>query len=226
MVAASKEKAREYERLVPDDGEDIYPELGRVQRLHSARRVVEIVVYTIAISAIALGLGVIVGGRWPPSSSDRGNGYLCEQTRSYSFQSKPDEQAKDMLGVIAPAGTVQTPWSRNHTFTQVPTEESEEAWNTLMPAYHVALDQNQATKEGRPPDPFLSQTALITPSHVGHCVDYLRQALMCAADTNLEALDKNNHSDGWAMVRTCRDFDKVYAWSIDWANTTEAGLIN
>ncbi|EGD95848.1 hypothetical protein TESG_03312 [Trichophyton tonsurans CBS 112818] len=234
MITAEKKKGREYERLVSEDAEDIYPELIQSQRRWGARRVMEIAVYTAVISVVALALGLFIGISWPSSRYIGQDGYLV------------------------PSGTVQGPWHRNHTFTQIPTKESEEAWNSLMPmgrgfvhhpelapytslvavfhelhclhtiwiAYHILLDRNQAAKEGRPPDPFLGQTTLVSPSHMGHCADYLRQAIMCAADTNLEQIDKNGNSDGWNMIRTCRDFDGVHSWSSSWANTTERGVID
>ncbi|MCJ1474998.1 hypothetical protein MMC13_003658 [Lambiella insularis] len=56
------------------------------------------------------------------------------------------------------------------------------------------------------------------PKHISHCFDYLRQALMCAVDTNLEAVDPVlGGSKGYGYARTCRDFDAVKAWSDEWA---------
>jgi len=52
------------------------------------------------------------------------------------------------------------------------------------------------------------------PHHVRHCFDYLRQSLMCAADTNLEPVDfELGGVTGWAFERTCRDFEAVKEWA-------------
>lgn len=56
--------------------------------------------------------------------------------------------------------------------------------------------------------------------HVGHCVEYLRQSIMCAADTALEkatvdpTTGKPQHGvDGWGVQHVCRDFGEVVKWS-------------
>ncbi|KAF2667311.1 hypothetical protein BT63DRAFT_426201 [Microthyrium microscopicum] len=50
--------------------------------------------------------------------------------------------------------------------------------------------------------------------HMGHCFDYLRQVLMCAADTNMEPLGADlGGASGWGSERTCRDYDAVVRWA-------------
>lgn len=49
--------------------------------------------------------------------------------------------------------------------------------------------------------------------HSAHCFDYLRQAIMCNADTSLEG--KTETGPGWGSKHTCKDYDKV----LDWANS-------
>lgn len=60
--------------------------------------------------------------------------------------------------------------------------------------------------------------------HWGHCVDYLRQALTCAADVTLEALQTPTGStataggglaavDGWGTTHLCRDYQGVMSWA-------------
>ncbi|PYH93998.1 hypothetical protein BO71DRAFT_399247 [Aspergillus ellipticus CBS 707.79] len=55
-------------------------------------------------------------------------------------------------------------------------------------------------------------------AHVAHCVDYLRQAIMCAADTTPEKARVVNgtvqqDTDGWGVVHQCRDWDEVYEFA-------------
>lgn len=39
--------------------------------------------------------------------------------------------------------------------------------------------------------------------HIGHCFDYIRQSIMCAADLTLES------DDGWNEVHMCKDQSEV-----------------
>lgn len=52
--------------------------------------------------------------------------------------------------------------------------------------------------------------------HSRHCVDYLRQSLMCAADLTLEPIDPElGGVTGWGVKRTCRDWAKLKSWAED-----------
>lgn len=55
-------------------------------------------------------------------------------------------------------------------------------------------------------------------NHVPHCFEYIRQSIMCAADTTLEKsrIEDGKISrdvDGWGVEHECRDWDAVYQWS-------------
>ncbi|EED16369.1 conserved hypothetical protein [Talaromyces stipitatus ATCC 10500] len=68
----------------------------------------------------------------------------------------------------------------------------------------------------------------ITPEdvHMRHCFDYLRQALMCAADTNLEKVSPETHiTTGWGSDKVCRDYWRIFAWAEQWANSSDTGII-
>ncbi|KAF4628597.1 hypothetical protein G7Y89_g9558 [Cudoniella acicularis] len=84
--------------------------------------------------------------------------------------------------------------------------------NILRVGYYAALDgtlaemQHQHDHNKRP-----------DPHHLRHCFDYLRQALMCAADTNLEPVDfELGGVTGWKYNRKCRDFEAVKDWADQW----------
>ena len=47
--------------------------------------------------------------------------------------------------------------------------------------------------------------------HSIHCFDYIRQAILCNADTSLEG--ETGHP-GWGGVHQCKDIDAIR----DWAN--------
>jgi hypothetical protein len=50
--------------------------------------------------------------------------------------------------------------------------------------------------------------------HVRHCIDYLRQSLMCAADGTLEPVDAGlGGVTGWGEKRKCGDYDALKSWA-------------
>lgn len=51
--------------------------------------------------------------------------------------------------------------------------------------------------------------------HIPHCFEYLRQSIMCCADTALEGQHTTfpkevQGSDGWDAKHVCKDYDAVY----------------
>jgi hypothetical protein len=65
------------------------------------------------------------------------------------------------------------------------------------------------------------------PDHVKHCFDYLRQALICAADSNLEDIqwvDGIAETTGWAGKRVCRDYEGLKDWTAKWRTTDSDGI--
>ncbi|KAK0639570.1 hypothetical protein B0T16DRAFT_432338 [Cercophora newfieldiana] len=62
--------------------------------------------------------------------------------------------------------------------------------------------------------------------HSAHCFDYIRQALMCAADTSLEG--KTESGPGWGSKHECKDYDAVLEWAnehgaMEWRNELMPG---
>ncbi|THC89503.1 hypothetical protein EYZ11_011053 [Aspergillus tanneri] len=56
--------------------------------------------------------------------------------------------------------------------------------------------------------------------HTLHCYDYLRQSIMCAADSNLEpfrsrfdGMKPGDGVDGIGSIHQCRRFEDVFAWA-------------
>lgn len=76
-------------------------------------------------------------------------------------------------------------------------------------------------------DPFLEVLGARTDMvHMRHCFDYLRHALMCAADTNLEAVSEKTHvTTGWGSKRMCRDYEAVKEWAEQWRNSSDTGIL-
>ncbi|PQE29900.1 Tat pathway signal sequence protein [Rutstroemia sp. NJR-2017a WRK4] len=131
-----------------------------------------------------------------------------------------------------------------------PTPQSEAAWASLIPvgrgfvhhpkvapyknsiahgirvSYYNMLHQLEVL-DGGSADEYLEQSgAHATVGHLRHCFDYLRRALMCAADTNLEVVNPDTSSTtGWGYERKCRDYESVMKWAALWANSTDAGIV-
>jgi Mycotoxin biosynthesis protein UstYa len=54
----------------------------------------------------------------------------------------------------------------------------------------------------------------IQESHMRHCIDLLRQALMCHADTTLEVVDeKINGVHGFRVEHQCKDWEQLKKWT-------------
>lgn len=47
--------------------------------------------------------------------------------------------------------------------------------------------------------------------HAAHCFDYIRQGIMCAADTTLEG--QTEAGPGWGSKHECKDYDAVLKWA-------------
>ncbi|KAE8350326.1 hypothetical protein BDV28DRAFT_151033 [Aspergillus coremiiformis] len=69
--------------------------------------------------------------------------------------------------------------------------------------------------------------------HTNHCIDYLRQAIMCASDATLESsevLDGNGNStravDGWNNTHQCRDWDSLYEFASRHRLADGDGIVN
>lgn len=47
--------------------------------------------------------------------------------------------------------------------------------------------------------------------HSAHCFDYLRQSIMCNADTSLEG--KTEAGPGWGSRHECTDYEALLEWA-------------
>jgi len=53
--------------------------------------------------------------------------------------------------------------------------------------------------------------------HVQHCLDLLRQTLMCHADTTVEAVDQVSRGvTGFGVEHQCRNFEQLKHWTEEW----------
>ncbi|KAF7299742.1 hypothetical protein HMN09_00980100 [Mycena chlorophos] len=48
--------------------------------------------------------------------------------------------------------------------------------------------------------------------HTRHCLNLLRQTVLCASDTTLDPMNREHGTDGLGVVHVCRDWRKVYSF--------------
>ena len=72
---------------------------------------------------------------------------------------------------------------------------------------------HEAAVEGRKlPDSDLPM--MVSPPHVRHCIDLLRQSLMCRADTTIEVKDEAAGGvHGFGVRHHCVDWDQLVSWT-------------
>ena len=46
--------------------------------------------------------------------------------------------------------------------------------------------------------------------HTRHCLNLLRQVVLCTSDTTLDPLNTPHGTDGVGVMHVCRDWEKVY----------------
>ncbi|KAI1409258.1 hypothetical protein F5Y13DRAFT_193498 [Hypoxylon sp. FL1857] len=98
--------------------------------------------------------------------------------------------------------------------------------HAIVVAYYDALMSPPLANLTDIPDFDNSTATRIAPFHIRHCFDYIRQALMCAADTSLEVLDQETHlTNGWGQPKQCRNYEQVFAWAERYANSTDTGIV-
>lgn len=57
---------------------------------------------------------------------------------------------------------------------------------------------------------------MASPAHIRHCIDLLRQSLMCYADTAVEVKEEGiNGVKGWGTEHQCRDYEELLQWTRD-----------
>ena len=134
----------------------------------------------------------------------------------------------------------------NDTFSLRPSPETDALWDSLFPEskgfvwhedispepsalvvyhnlhcldslrgmYYAALDGKLSKERSE------HSQHLLESEHIRHCLDYIRQSIICSADTNLEPVDMEELKKtgdvkvtGWGFSRTCRDINNVRAWA-------------
>ncbi|KAI1367973.1 hypothetical protein F5Y08DRAFT_33145 [Xylaria arbuscula] len=64
------------------------------------------------------------------------------------------------------------------------------------------------------------------PGHLGHCWDYLQQAITCSGDRTLEFVHEGDPgSSGWGYEHQCNDFSAIFSWVEDRKTVNHTGII-
>jgi len=69
-----------------------------------------------------------------------------------------------------------------------------------------------------------------SPAHMHHCFEYIRQGLMCSADSGLEpfrpVVPGSEHlgATGWVNERLCRNYDELMKWAEEWRVEDSTGF--
>ena len=67
--------------------------------------------------------------------------------------------------------------------------------------------------------------------HEEHCFDYLRQGLMCAADTTIEHPQvehdgRRRFTDGWGVIHQCKDWSTIFDFVTANKGSNMTGILN
>ncbi|KAI0516713.1 hypothetical protein F5B22DRAFT_176711 [Xylaria bambusicola] len=93
--------------------------------------------------------------------------------------------------------------------------------NILRVAYFASLDGTLAELGGDDQE----ANHRTSSHHIRHCFEYLRQSLICLADSNLEDMNYTARGiSGWQTERTCRNFEGLKTWADQWGITREEAL--
>jgi len=83
----------------------------------------------------------------------------------------------------------------------------------IRQAYYEALD-SPASNDAHDKSAHYTVDSHTSPVHIRHCIDYIRQSLMCYADTTIEEKDdKINGVRGFGTLHECRDWRDLVKWT-------------
>ncbi|KAG6037210.1 hypothetical protein E4U19_002434 [Claviceps sp. Clav32 group G5] len=147
---------------------------------------------------------------------------------------------------LPPEQSIQTIFQPDELYVGERTPESEKAWKALMPeglGIVTVRDTTALPALPRLDQSLTAQNAMVSVyhqmhclyrarqgyfvaaagnasdvelGHLSHCWDYLRQSIMCSADTTLEWMGSTPDEDGttgWGYQHKCRDWSAVFSWA-------------
>ncbi|KAI1120109.1 hypothetical protein F5Y10DRAFT_259064 [Nemania abortiva] len=158
-------------------------------------------------------------------------GFLC-----FKWGASAQGARQTKIDWFSPPGEVDTVFQYQQKFTLHPDNETNALWDSIFPrgrgfikhpeispdvhclaVYHqlhcleIIRSGYWSAMDGVKPSHHAD------PSHLRHCFDYLRQSVMCSADTNLEPVIEGRRGvNGFGSDRKCRDFSRLSAWADKW----------
>ncbi|KAI1426465.1 hypothetical protein F5Y12DRAFT_742309 [Xylaria sp. FL1777] len=155
---------------------------------------------------------------------------------------------------VPPAPRIPILFSEQPLYADAPTQASNSAWEDLIPkgrgfievtdsggsnrycvsAFHQlhCLDMLRhgyyaAVELVNQKSDLKAITPVNPAAHMQHCFDYLRQALMCAADPTLEIRNESiSGVTGWGSTHQCRNFEALKQWTEQHRYNDEGGIEN
>ncbi|KAM3064785.1 hypothetical protein ACMFMG_008734 [Clarireedia jacksonii] len=83
--------------------------------------------------------------------------------------------------------------------------------HAIREAYYDATNKSESRHSHSSHADMPSHTS---PAHIRHCIDLIRQSLMCHADTTIEVKDEEiNGVRGFGTVHMCRDWNELVKWT-------------
>ncbi|KAK3176694.1 hypothetical protein OEA41_008019 [Lepraria neglecta] len=156
---------------------------------------------------------------------------VVSQAQSFKVKRPPNQLTLSLtyLSEIVPIGTSRQIFQYNSSFAAPPPKAggSEPVWDSMIPTsqdisnlditdqeqYTVRRALYSTTSEGTLEEFDLGKERK---PHVAHCFDYLRQGILCSADSSIEpAVDTVNGFLGAGFPRQCRDFEELKDWAED-----------
>lgn len=138
---------------------------------------------------------------------------------------------------LSPLGRQSTTFEYQKVFTLGDSNETREQWHALFPAgggfvKHPTVSPDMASlavyhqlhclnhirvSYWAAVDGTVVSDHQREGSHVRHCIDYLRQSLLCHADANFEMPSREAGGvTGFGFERQCRDIAQLKAWAEEW----------
>ncbi|KAI0505449.1 hypothetical protein F5B22DRAFT_524948 [Xylaria bambusicola] len=158
-------------------------------------------------------------------------GFVC-----FKWGASAQETIQTQLDWFSPPGEVNAVFRYQKMYTLRPDNDTNALWDSIFPRGRGFIKHPDISPETHCLSVFHQLHCLdiirwgywsamdgvepshhAKPSHLRHCFDYLRQSIMCSADTNLEPIIENRGGvNGFGSLRKCRDFSQVSAWADKW----------
>ncbi|RDW90547.1 uncharacterized protein DSM5745_02322 [Aspergillus mulundensis] len=107
----------------------------------------------------------------------------------------------------------QYPVTSNHRTSYKEDHWAFTVYHQIHCLYHIQKAYYNLIRSPNTSDAVKSVQETQGKTHVPHCIDYLRQSVLCSADTTLEPMDPNGRTAGWDTEHICADYAALMAWT-------------